>query len=128
MRQFNRPWLWLSLWVALFALIAVGSLMSAAKVPSINIAGFDKVQHFAGYAALSTGAVLLFARLRVQALAVLVVIAFGIAIEFAQAGMTADRMGDTADALANTLGALTGLLLSATPVAQWLQKVDARLS
>ena len=127
MRPFRRPWLWLSAWVALFALIAAGSLMSADKLPPVDLDGFDKLQHFAGYAVLAVGGVLLFAKLRAQALAVLVVIAFGIGIEFAQASLTTDRMGDAADVLANSLGALAGLLLSATPAAQWLQRLDARL-
>ena len=127
LRRFQRPWLWLSLWLALFVLIAAGSLMPTDDLPPIDISGFDKVQHFLGYAALSTGAVLLFARLRTQVLVALGIIAFGIGIEFAQAGLTPDRMGDAADVLANTLGVLAGLLLSATPVAGWLQRLDARL-
>lgn len=127
MRPFRRPWLWLSLWVALFALIAVGSLVSARNLPSVDISGFDKLQHFLGYAALSTGGVLLFARRRAQVLVALVIIGFGIGIEVAQAALTADRMGDAADVLANSLGVLGGLLLSATPVARWLQRLDNRL-
>lgn len=127
LRRFRRPWLWVSLWLALFAVIAAGSLMPADDLPPVDISGFDKFQHFVGYAVLSTGAVMLFARLRTQALAALAIIAFGIGIEFAQDGLTPDRMGDAADVLANTLGALAGLLLSATPVAGWLQRLDARL-
>ncbi len=127
LRTFRRPWLWVSLWFAMFVLIAAGSLMSADNLPPIDISGFDKLQHFAGYAALSAGGVLLFARLRAQALVALVIIGFGIGIEFAQAALTADRMGDAADVLANSLGALGGLMLSATPVSGWLQRLDARL-
>lgn len=127
LRAFRRPWLWLTLWLSLFVLIAVGSLISPDNLPPVDISGFDKAQHFAGYAALSTGAVLLFKRLRTQALVGLAIIAFGIGIEFAQASLTADRMGDAADVLANSLGVLAGLLLSATPVARWLQRLDVRL-
>jgi len=127
MRPFRRPWLWLSLWLLLFVLVAVGSLMSPDDLPPVDISGFDKVQHFLGYGVLSAGAVWLFARMRTQALMALVIIAFGIGLEFAQASMTTDRMGDVADALANSLGVLAGLLLSATPVARWLQRLDARL-
>ena len=127
MRRFRRPRLWLSAWLALFVLIAAGSLMSADKLPPVDLDGFDKLQHFVGYAALSVGAVMLFARLRIQALAALAIIGFGIGIEFAQTSLTVDRMGDAADVLANTLGVLAGLLLSATPVARWLQRLDARL-
>ncbi|QOW19281.1 hypothetical protein INQ41_11720 [Lysobacter ciconiae] len=127
MRPFRRPWLWLSLWLLLFVLVAAGSLMSADKLPPVDISGFDKVQHFVGYAVLSAGAVALFARLRTQSLIALVIIGFGIGLEFAQASLTTDRMGDVADALANTLGVLGGLLLSSTPAARWLQRLDARL-
>jgi VanZ family protein len=119
LRGFERPGLWLALWFGLFGLVATGSLVS--------IAHFDKVQHFVGYAALSGYAVMLFARLRTQALMALAVIGFGIALEVAQATLTPDRMGDAADVVANSLGALAGLLLSATPVAHWLQRLDARL-
>lgn len=127
LRRFRRPGLWVSLWLALFVLIAAGSLMSADDLPPIDISGFDKVEHFLGYAALSAGAVMLFARRRTQARVALGIIAFGIGIEFAQAGLTPDRMGDVADVLANTLGVLAGLLLSATPVAGGLQRLDRRL-
>lgn len=127
LRPFRRPWLWVSLWLLLFVVIAVGSLISPDNLPPVDISGFDKVQHFAGYAVLSSGAVLLFRRLRTQVLAALVIIAFGIGIEVAQASLTTDRMGDVADVLANTLGVLAGLLLSATPVAHWLERLDVRL-
>ena len=89
--------------------------------------GFDKVEHFLGYALLSAYAVMLFARMRPQAVAALGVIMFGIAIEVAQSTWTTDRLGDSADAMANALGALAGLLVSATPMARWLQRLDARL-
>jgi len=127
MRAFRRPRLWLSLWLLLFVLVGVGSLMSPDMLPPVDISGFDKVQHFVGYAVLSAGAVALFARLRTQALIALVIIGFGIGLEFAQASLTTDRMGDVADALANSLGVLGGLLLSSTPAARWLQRLDARL-
>jgi VanZ family protein len=127
LRGFERPGLWLALWLGLFGLVATGSLVSSADLPEVSIAHFDKVQHFVGYAALSGYAVMLFARLRTQALMALAVIGFGIALEVAQATLTPDRMGDAADVVANSLGALAGLLLSATPVAHWLQRLDARL-
>ena len=101
--------------------------MPSDNVPKVAIADFDKVQHFIGYAVLSAYAAMLFARLRTQALMALVVIGFGIALEVAQATLTADRTGDAADVVANSLGALAGLWFSATPAAHWLQRLDARL-
>lgn len=126
LRRFRRPWLWVGLWVLLFALVATGSLWRADALPTPSIEGIDKLQHFIGYAVLSAWAVMLFARIRTQALAVVCVIAFGIAIEVAQAVLTTDRSADSADAMANALGALAGLLLSATPMAGMLLRLDAR--
>ncbi|WP_052101485.1 VanZ family protein [Novilysobacter arseniciresistens] len=128
LRAFRRPWLWIGLWVALFALVALGSLWNADALPAPSFEGIDKVQHFIGYAVLSAWAVMLFARMRAQALAALVVIAFGIATEVAQGVLTTDRSADSADAMANALGALAGLLLSPTPLAGTLQRLDARWS
>ena len=128
LRAFDRPWLWLGLWVAMFGLVATGSLWRADALPTPSIEGIDKLQHFIGYAVLSAWAVMLFARMRAQALAALGVIAFGIAIEVAQGVMTTDRSADSADAMANALGALAGLSLSATPLAAALQRLDARWS
>lgn len=127
LRGFKRPRLWLAVWLSLFALVATGSLIPSDDLPKVSIDNFDKVQHFVGYAALSGYAVMLFARLRTQALMALVVIGFGIALELAQATFTADRMGDGADVAANSLGALAGLMVSATPMARWLQRLDACL-
>ena len=127
LRGFERSGLWLAIWFGLFGLVATGSLVPSDGLPEVSIAHFDKVQHFVGYAVLSTYAVMLFARLRTQALMVLAIIGLGIALEVAQATLTPDRMGDAADVVANSLGALFGLLLSATPVAHWLQRLDARL-
>ena len=127
LREFHRPAVWLTGWGVLFVLVAAGSLMPAGELPTVSN-GFDKVEHFLGYALLSGYAVMLFERMRPQALAALGVIAFGIAIEVAQATWTTDRSGDSADAMANALGALAGLLVSATPMARWLQSLDTRWS
>jgi len=127
LREFHRPAIWLAGWGALFLLVAIGSLLPAGELPTVSN-GFDKVEHFLGYALLSAYAVMLFERMRPQALAALGVIAFGIAIEFAQSAWTADRLGDSADAMANALGALAGLCVTATPMARWLQRIDARLA
>ena len=123
--EFHRPGTWLAGWAVLFALVALGSLLPQGDLPS-GPDGFDKVQHFLGYACLSAYAVMLFARMRPQALAALAVISFGIAIEVAQATLTDDRTGDSADAMANALGTLAGLLLSGTPLSRGLQWLDTR--
>ncbi len=127
LREFRRPKLWLACWIGLFVLIAIGSLLPPDKLPPVSFPQFDKLQHFLGYAGLSAYAVMLFTRLRTQALAALGLVVFGIAIEVAQGALTAGRVADSADAMANSLGVLAGLLVSATPMARWLQWLDARL-
>lgn len=127
LRDFHWPGLWLAGWVGLLALVAVGSLMPSDDLPSVSFDGLDKIEHFVGHAVLSVYAVMLFARLRTQAIAALGLIAFGIALELAQATLSVDRVGDSADVVANSVGVLAGLLLSATPAASWLQQLEARL-
>lgn len=127
LRGFRWPGLWLAGWAALFALVAVGSLLPSGDLPPV-LPGLDKLQHFIGYALLSAYAVMLFARMRPQALAALAAIVFGVAIELAQGAWTTDRVADSADAIANALGALAGLLVATTPMARWLQRLDARWS
>jgi len=127
LRPFRRPAPWCLAWVALFAVVAIGSLMPASDVPSMPVRGVDKLQHFLGYLMLSGYAVMLFARMRAQALAAALVVAFGVAVEWAQGAVTADRHADAADAMANALGALAGLLLASTPASRWLQRLDRRV-
>lgn len=127
LRPFRRPTLWCAGWAVLFALVATGSLLPASDVPSMPVPGLDKLQHFLGYAALSTYGVMLFGRMRPQALAAALAVAFGVGVEWAQGALTADRNPEAADAMANALGALAGLLLASTPMAHGLQRLDARL-
>lgn len=126
MRTFRRPRLWLALGAVLLVVVVAGSLLPARELPPVPFDGFDKVQHLLGYALLSTYAVNLFARMRLQALCAAGLVAMGVGLEFAQAALTASRQADPADALFNTLGVLAGLVLAATPVARVLQWVDGR--
>jgi len=64
--------------------------------------------------------------MRAQALAAAGLVMLGIGLEVAQATLTATRQADPADAVVNTLGVLAGLTLIATPLARWLQRLDAR--
>lgn len=125
LREFHRPQLWLGLWLLAIAAVIVASLMPppALSVPR----NFDKVEHLLGYAALSAFSVWLFEGGRAQLRAGLGLVALGIALEFAQALLTRTRMADPADALANATGVAIGLLLALTPLATWLQRLDARL-
>jgi len=125
LRPFRRPRVWIGIWIAAIILVIVLSLVPPPALPVPH--WFDKVEHFLSYALLSTGAVMLFARMRTQALAAAGLVMLGIALEIAQAALTATRAGDSADALANTLGVFAGLMMSPTPLAGWLQRIDARL-
>ncbi len=126
LRPFQRPALWLLVGAGLVGVVVVGSLLPARGLPPVPFSGFDKVQHLLGYAALSSYAVMLFARMRTQAMCALGLVGLGIGLEFAQAAMTSSRQADPADALFNALGVLAGLATAATPLARLLQRVDDR--
>ena len=125
LRDFRRPRLWLALWWLAIVTVIV---LSLTPPPPMHVPrNFDKVEHLLSYGFLATGAVLLFARWRAQLCAATGLVAMGIALEFAQGMLTRTRMADPADAAANATGVLLGLLLAFTPVARWLQRLDARL-
>lgn len=126
LRDFHRPGLWLALWALMIAAVVTGSLLPASDLLPVPFAGFDKLEHFFGYAALSACAAMLFARMRAQALAAAGLVALGIGLEVAQAALTVSRQADPADAMVNTLGVLAGLAVAATPLARLLQRLDAR--
>lgn len=126
LRDYRHPLLWLTVYAVMIAVVVTASLMPAQNLPPPPFAGVDKVEHFLAYAALSIYAVMLFARMRAQALSAAALIALGVALEFVQASMSNDRAGDSADALANTLGVLAGLLTAHTPLARLLLGVERR--
>lgn len=124
LRPFRHPLLWVVVGLGLVAIVVLGSLVPARDLPPMPFNGFDKVQHLLGYAVLSSYAVMLFARLRIQAACAIGLVVLGVGLEFAQAAMTSSRQADPADALFNSLGVLAGLLLAATPLAGLLQRID----
>lgn len=126
LREFRRPRVWLALWALMIGLVIIGSLLPADDLPQVAFDGFDKLEHFFGYAVLSSYASMLFARLRPRALAAIGLVAVGIGLEVAQGLLTQTREADIADALVNALGVLAGLSIAATPLARLLQRLDAR--
>lgn len=109
--------------------LAIGAVvvLSLTPPPPVSVPrGFDKLEHLVGYALLSAGAVLLFGRRGAQLGAALGLVAMGIALEFAQAGLTETRTADVADAAANALGVAAGFALSCTRAADWLERFDRR--
>lgn len=125
MRALRRPVLWLAAWAAMIAAVAAGSLLPAGELPPVPFSGFDKVQHLLGYFVLSGYAVMLFARMRTQALCAAALVALGIGLEIAQAALTNSREADPADAFFNALGVLGGLAIAATPLSELLQRLDS---
>jgi VanZ family protein len=125
LRPFHRPALWVGLWLAAIAATVVVCLLPPPPMAVPH--GLDKLEHVMGYAALSAGAVWLFAGMRGQCRAAAGLVALGVALEWAQGALTTTRLADPADAVANTVGVLLGLVLAATPAARWLERLDARL-
>lgn len=121
LRTLRHPRSSVAAWVAMFALIAYGSLLPARELPDIDIHGFDKLEHAVGYALLSGYSTLLFATRKSRVLACMGVIGFGIVIELAQGGLTSTREADPSDVVANTVGALAGQLMAFTRMARWLE-------
>lgn len=112
-RLVARFWRLLTLLMALA--IAVGSLMPADELP--EQLPWDKLQHLAGYGALALLACLAgYSRLRT----LIGVVAYGIAIEYAQLLAPGRMGGDWHDILANTLGALLGIALASLLVGLYL--------
>lgn len=127
LRVFRHPRKWLALWFVMIAMVIAGSLMPARELPQAPFDGFDKIEHLLGYFILSAYAALLFGRLRARAYAAAALVAVGIGLEFAQALLTTSRQAELADAVFNAIGVLAGMAVAATPFADLLQRLDARL-
>ena len=116
--------LWAGLWMLAIAVVVIGSLLPAQDLPSVQVN--DKIEHFVAYAALSAGAVQLFARRLSWGFVCVLLVLMGIGIEYLQAQMAMGRMLDRNDALANTIGVLIGLATAFTPWRDALLRFDRR--
>ncbi len=125
LRDFRRPRAWLAIWLAGWALCIALSLLPPVELGAPPQS--DKLGHLLAYFTLSAWAVMLFRTRAAQLRAALALAALGIAMEFAQWQLTADRLGDPSDALANTLGIALGFATTITPLATLLQRIDRRL-
>lgn len=128
LRPLRWPRLWIAAWIAMIAVVLIGSLLPAQRLPPPAFDGVDKLQHLFGYAVLAGYAVLLFARVRVQVFAMAGLVALGIGIEFAQDALTATRRADLADVGANTLGVLLGWSVHRTRLCASLVWIEAALA
>ncbi len=124
-KPFKRPLLWAGLWVLAVAVVVVASLMPVSGLPEVPKHA-DKVEHFIAYAALSAGAVQLFARRLSWGFVCVLLVLMGIGLEHLQAQMALGRMFDRNDALANTIGVLVGLATAFTPWRDALLGFDRR--
>lgn len=128
LHAFRWPRLWVGVWVLMIASVVTGSLLPSDDFPRLLFPGADKLQHMAGYAALSAYAVMLFANRRSRGMAAVGLVLLGVLIEGAQSALTTSRQADPMDMLANLLGVGLGQALAATGVAGWLQRIDSGLA
>lgn len=105
-RWHDRQRLWGVLALSVALMIAAGSLLPGSEMP--DRLPWDKFNHFIGYAGLA-GLVGLAGRRLDRAFCM--VVAYGIAIEYAQVLVPGRSGGDWWDILANTLGAGCALLV-----------------
>jgi len=126
MRALRWPRFWLGLWFLAIALVVVLSLTPPPELDAPLPPHFDKLEHFAAYSALAFGAVQLFARRSVLALVAVLLVALGIALEYAQGALTHGlRERDGFDALANSLGVAAGMACAATPLKHCAQRLES---
>ena len=128
MRPFGWPALWLSIWLAMLAAVAIGSLLPVHDLPPLPLfPQADKLEHLLGYAALAAWAALLFSRSRTLLVVAFGLVAFGIALEIAQALFTIDRQAEIFDVLADAVGVLLGLSVARSHYTDLLSRIEARL-
>ncbi|MDB4297813.1 VanZ family protein [Flavobacteriaceae bacterium] len=93
--------------------VVVLSLTSSSNVPSLHFTNADKLQHAIAYGSLSFFWIQAKHYYKVVVkvyIILLIIIAFGIIMEFLQWSVTANRTADVYDAIANTIGCLLGYL------------------
>ena len=126
MRPFRWPALWLSIWLLMISAVAVGSLMPAQDLPPL-FPQADKLEHLLGYGILGSWSALLFSRQRSLLRAAIGLIAYGIAIEIAQALFTTTRQAEFSDALADAFGVALGMTVFRGRLADLLTRIETRL-
>jgi VanZ family protein len=121
MLPLRYPWFWLAgAWFLVLG-VCVGSLLPAAVVPLDQVGG-DKLLHAAAYSMLMIWFGGLYRRDRHVAIA-LALLAFGVSLDLLQ-GLTETRSFELADIVADAVGVLSGLLLSASLLEGWCQRLE----
>lgn len=119
-----KPGLWLAGAAAIALLIIVGSLLPGPVVAAIS--GYDKFEHVSAYLVLTLWLSGIVER-RHYALAALVALLLGVALELVQGGLTATREMEWADVAANALGAGAALLLAWLGMGGWALRAESWL-
>ena len=122
--RFRRAWFALGL-VLLVAVLA-GSLANL-PAPIEQVMLYDKWLHFSAYATLMLWFAQVFRPPLARLLLAIVLIAFGVGIEYLQ-GMTQTRQPEAIDVLANATGVLVGGALAWTPAGRTFAAVERLLS
>ncbi|MEO5596277.1 MAG: VanZ family protein [Lysobacteraceae bacterium] len=125
MRALRWPRGWLALWAVMLLLVVVLSLVIVPPLPEVTHG--DKYGHALAYASLAAMAVQLFSGRPTLIRIGLLLIAYGVAMEFLQ-GFTPNRTPDPLDALANSVGVLIGMSVAFTPLRNTLVWIEQRLT
>lgn len=123
MLPLKHPWFWATVGWLLVAGVVVGSLMPGPALHAIAVG--DKLLHAGSYCLLMLWFGGLYPRRRHPWLA-LALFAFGCALDALQA-TTATRSFDLRDITANGSGILIGLVLTATLLEGWCQRLERRV-
>lgn len=128
LRPFHRPRLWLGVWIFGWCLAVAGSLLPAALLPPMpDLPDGDKWMHLVAYFLLGAWAMATFGAAWAQWRALAALMALGVALEFAQATLTANRFGEGMDMAANALGLGLAWMAGQTRAARVLETLDRRL-
>jgi VanZ family protein len=125
MRDFNKPKLWLGIWIFGWLLCIALSLGPPPPIPA-DVPNGDKIGHALAYAVLSAWAVMIFRTRGAWLRSAMALMVLGIVIEIAQGTLTSNRTADPYDALADALGIVLGLLVALTPASELLLKLERR--
>lgn len=112
----------------MIVLVVGASLLPASSLPKPSFSGIDKVEHLLAYMALSSFAMMLFARRGMRWGIAVALVVLGALVEVAPATLTASRAADPADFLANTLGVALGAWAGSGWLAWTLPRLDAVLA
>lgn len=117
------PWFWATVGWLLVAGVMVGSLTPASALKAVSVG--DKLLHAASYCLLMLWFGGLFARRR-QVVVAVALLVLGCTLEVLQA-TTTTRSFELRDIAANASGILVGLVLTATVLEGWCQRLERRV-